>query len=170
MIDDFNTTVGTTGTGMTMANLWAAVGNLEANDAPRPYSCVIHPLMLWGDFGMANEIGNVTNNESAGGLHGNSKGDEMVKAGFLQTVGGVNLYTSSAVNESGSGAGKSAVGACYAKTAISVGYIDFGGGNFIQIESARNAVYAATELVANGYWAFSESIDLHGVSISAETT
>lgn len=167
LIDDFATVAGADTTGMSMAVLFDAVANLEKNDAPRPYSCVLHPLSVWGSFGLTNELGNTATNESKGALQGGSAvGDEMRRNGSVATLGGVAIYSSPQVV----GASDYHRGGCFAKTALGCGYIDFGGGNFVQIESQRNAVYAATELVANAYFAIDECIDLHGVTIKTETT
>ena len=46
--------------------------------------------------------------------------------------------------------------------------MDFGAGNFIELRTERNELGASTNLVANGYWAASELVDLHGVEIHTE--
>ena len=166
-IDDFATIVGADTTGMSLAKLFSAVANLEKNDAPRPYSCVLHPLSVWGDFGLTNELGNTANNESLGALQGGSAvGDDMRRNGQVSTFGGVSVYSSPQVI----GASDYHRGGCYAKTAIGCAYIDFGGGNFIQIETGRDVNLAGTDIAANGYFGFLEAVDLHGVTIKNETT
>ena len=40
--------------------------------------------------------------------------------------------------------------------------------NFIQLATERNELGASTNIVANGYWAVSELVDLHGVEIHTE--
>jgi len=69
-VDAFATTVGANTTGMSMAKLFLAVGKLEENSAPRPYACVLHPLNMWGDFGITNEMGSQIVNESGAALTG----------------------------------------------------------------------------------------------------
>ena len=151
-----------------MAKLFQAVAKLEENSAPRPYACVLHPLNMWGDFGITNEMGSAAVNESNGALNGgNAVGAAISSAGWVSNLGGVNMHTSPSVSiDDGAG---TAQGGVFAKTAIGCGYIDFGGGNFIQIEQSRNAPYAATELTANGYFGFIETVDLHGVTLLNET-
>lgn len=168
LIDDFATTVGTDATGMSMSKLFAAVGNLEKNDAPRPYSCVLDPLSVWGDFGISNELGSVAVNESAGALNsaGSGVGEALRGAGQVSVLGGVKILSSSAVPSSGAG---TAQGGCFAKTAIGCAYIDFGGGGFVQIETQRDSKAASTDMTANGYFGFLETVDLHGVTILNET-
>ncbi len=164
-VDEFGNTAGANTTGMSMQKLFAAVAKLEENSAPRPYACVLHPMNMWGDFGITNEIGSAgAVNESNGALNGGSVvGDTLRSSGFVANLGGVSIHTSPAVSKD-DGAG-TAQGGVFAKTAIGCGYIDFGGGNFIQIESQRNAPYAATELVANGYFGFIEAVDSHGCTL-----
>tara|TARA_R110002110_G_scaffold147162_10_gene337608 strand:- start:397 stop:1293 length:897 start_codon:yes stop_codon:yes gene_type:complete len=168
-VDEFATTVGANTTGMSMSKLFTAVAKLEENSAPRPYSCVLHPLNMWGDFGITNEMGAVAAvNESNGALQGgNVVGSTLSSAGWVSNLGGVNMYTSPSVSIA-DGAGTSQ-GGVFAKTAIACAYIDFGGGGFVQIESQRDATLAGTELVANGYFAFGETVDLHGVTLLNET-
>ena len=167
-VDDFATTVGANTTGMSMAKLFTAVAKLEENSAPRPYACVLHPLNMWGDFGMTNEMGSQIVNESGAALTGgNAVGSALSSAGWVSNLGGVNMYTSPSTSIA-DGAGTSQ-GGVFAKTAIACAYIDFGGGNFVELESQRDADLAGTELVANGYFAFGETVDLHGVTLLNET-
>ena len=168
-VDEFATTVGANTTGMTMNKLFEAVAKLEENSAPRPYSCVLHPLNMWGQFGITSEIGSVAAiQESNGALSGgNAVGSALSSAGWVSNLGGVSMYTSPSVSIA-DGAG-TAQGGVFAKTAIACAYIDFGGGNFVQLETQRDADLAGTELVANGYFAFGETVDLHGVTLLNET-
>tara|TARA_R100001594_G_C4034957_1_gene262026 strand:+ start:245 stop:1141 length:897 start_codon:yes stop_codon:yes gene_type:complete len=168
-VDDFATTVGANTTGMSMNKLFTAIAKLEENSAPRPYACVLHPLNMWGDFGITNEMGMVAaNNESNGALAGgNAVGSALSSAGFVSNLGGVSIYTSPSVSIA-DGAG-TAQGGVFAKTAISCAYIDFGNGNFVQIETQRASKAASTDMTANGYFAFAETVDLHGVTILNET-
>ncbi len=174
-VDEFATEVGANTTGMSMSKLFTAVAKLEENSAPRPYACVLHPLNMWGDFGITNEMGGFgvgtghqTINETSGALSGgNAVGSALSSAGFVSNLGGVNMYTSPSTSIA-DGAG-TAQGGVFAKTAIACAYIDFGGGNFVQLETQRDADLAGTELVANGYFAFGETVDLHGVTLLNET-
>ena len=174
-VDEFATTVGANTTGMSMNKLFTAIAKLEENSAPRPYACVLHPLNMWGDFGLTGELnsfaggtGEVAVNETGGALAGGSTvGSALASVGFVSNLGGVNMYTSPSTSIA-DGAGTSQ-GGVFAKTAIACAYIDFGGGNFVQLETQRDADLAGTELVANGYFAFGETVDLHGVTLLNET-
>ena len=166
-VDEFATTVGANTTGMSMNKLFTAIGKLEENSAPRPYACVIHPLNMWGDFGITQEMGTTANEGFEALSGGNAVGSAISSAGWVSNLGGVNMYTSPSVSIA-DGAG-TAQGGVFAKTAIACAYIDFGGGGFVQLETQRDADLASTELVANGYFAFGETVDLHGVTLLNET-
>ena len=145
-----------------------AVASLETNDAPRPYNAVLHPQQMYCSFGLSNELALTATSSSVGAFaHGGAiaVGEQFYKAGFVTSIAGISFFTSPQVIDGSTGRKK---GAIYAKTAIGAGYIDFGGGNFIQLETERNALGASTNLVANGYWAVSELVDLHGVEIHTE--
>ena len=145
-----------------------AVASLETNDAPRPYSEVLHTQQMYGSFGLSNELALTATSSSVGAFaHGGaiSVGEQFYNAGFVTSIAGISFYTSAQVIDGSTGRKK---GAIYAKTALGAGYIDFGAGNFIQIASERNELGASTNLVANGYWAVSELVDLHGVEIHTE--
>ena len=145
-----------------------ALASLETNDAPRPYSAVLHPQQMYGSFGLSNELALTATNSSVGAFaHGgaSSVGDQFYNAGFVSSIAGIDFYTSPQVIDGATGRKK---GAIYSKTAVGAGYIDFGAGNFIELRTERNELGASTNLVANGYWAVSELVDLHGVEIHTE--
>ena len=145
-----------------------AVASLETNDAPRPYNAVLHPAQVYGSFGLSNELALTATSSSVGAFaHGGaiSGGEQFYGAGFVTYIAGISFYTSPQVIDGSTGRKK---GAIYSKTALGCGYIDFGAGNFIQLVTERNELGASTNLVANGYWAVSELVDLHGVEIHTE--
>ena len=167
LYDGFATSKGTDDS-LRFIDIMDAVASLETNDAPRPYSAVLHPQQMYGSFGLSNDLALTQTSSSTGAFaHGGavSVGEQFYKAGFVTMIAGIDFFTSPQVIDGATGRKK---GAIYSKTAIGAGYIDFGGGNFIQLETERNALGASTNLVANGYWAVSELVDLHGVEIHTE--
>ena len=123
---------------------------------------------MYGSFGLSNELALTATNSSVGAFaHGgaSSVGDQFYNAGFVSSIAGIDFYTSPQVIDGATGRKK---GAIYSKTAVGAGYIDFGAGNFIELRTERNELGASTNLVANGYWAVSELVDLHGVEIHTE--
>ena len=167
LYDGFATSKGTDDS-LRFIDIMDAVASLETNDAPRPYSAVLHPQQMYGSFGLSNDLAVTQTSSSTGAFaHGGaiSVGEQFYRAGFVTNIAGIDFFTSPQVIDGATGRKK---GAIYSKTAIGAGYIDFGGGNFIQLETERNALGASTNIVANGYWAVDELVDLHGVEIHTE--
>ena len=42
--------------GLRFLDIMDAVASLETNDAPRPYSAVLHPQQMYGSFGLSNDL------------------------------------------------------------------------------------------------------------------
>ena len=170
LFDNFSNGVGHDDA-LTWNILMDAVATLEANDAPRPYNAVLHPLQVYGSFGISNEFSSIAAvNGSTGafaGLGGCVMENQFMGAGFVTNIAGIGIHTSTSVLDGATGRKESAI---FSKTAIGCGFIDFGGGTFIQMASEREEAYAKTTLVANGYFAFSELVDVHGVEIDTEVS
>ncbi|QDP52037.1 MAG: hypothetical protein Unbinned2514contig1001_27 [Prokaryotic dsDNA virus sp.] len=168
LLDTFSTnTVGGAAVHMNMSLLFDAVAALEANDAPRGYSGVFHPTQMWGNWGLTAELGNVQLGNAYGLLNSaGATGEALRSAGFAATIGGVDIYTSPQVVATSD----QHKGGIFSKDAISCGYIDQGGGSFIQIEMDRNAPAASTEVVANGYFNLAVTVETHGVEVHTETS
>ena len=167
LYDGFATSKGTDDS-LRFIDIMDALASLETNDAPRPYSAVLHPQQMYGSFGLSNDLAITQTSSSTGAFaHGGaiSVGEQFYNAGFVSNIAGIDFYTSPQVIDGATGRKK---GAIYAKTAIGAGYIDFGAGNFIELRTERNELGASTNIVANGYWAVSELVDLHGVEIHTE--
>ena len=167
LYDGFATSKGTDDS-LRFIDIMDALASLETNDAPRPYSAVLHPQQMYGSFGLSNDLAITQTSSSTGAFaHGGavSVGEQFYNAGFVTNIAGIDFYTSPQVIDGATGRKK---GAIYSKTAIGAGYIDFGAGNFIQLATERNELGASTNIVANGYWAVSELVDLHGVEIHTE--
>lgn len=163
LFDGFDTAVGGSTTHMSTAVLFAAVAELEAASAPRDYSGVLHPTQMWGAWGLSVDLGDATN---AGALAGGATGEQFRNAGFATRVAGINLYTSPQVPATSD----QHKGGIFSSSALGYGYIDQGGGSFIQIETDRNAPAAATQVVCNGYFNVVELADAHGVEVHTETS
>ena len=167
LFDGFATSKGTDDS-LRFIDIMDAVASLETNDASRPYSAVLHPQQMYGSFGLSNELALTATSSSVGAFaHGgaSSIGEQFYGAGHVTSLAGIDFFTSPQVIDGSTGRKK---GAIYSKSAIGAGYMDFGGGNFIELRTERNELGASTNLVANGYWAVSELVDLHGVEIHTE--
>ena len=155
LYDGFATSKGTDDS-LRFIDIMDALASLETNDAPRPYSAVLHPQQMYGSFGLSNDLAVTQTSSSTGAFaHGGavSVGEQFYNAGFVSNIAGINFFTSPQVIDGATGRKK---GAIYSKTALGAGFIDFGAGNFIQLATERNELAASTNLVANGYWAVSE--------------
>jgi hypothetical protein len=169
LFDGFATSKGTSTEGFKFLDLMDAIASLESNDAPRPYHGIFHPSQIYGSFGLSNEFGSTSINQSNGafsGGQGSIPAEQYMGAGFVTQLAGVNIYTTTAVPDGADATEKK--GAVMSETAIGCGYIDFGGGNFMQMTQEREEVQAKTVLVANGYYAVAELVDLHGVEMHTE--
>ncbi len=170
LFDGFATSKGTSTHGLKFVDIMDALASLEANDAPRPYHAVLHPQQMYGSFGLSNEFGSSTLNESNASFNGigstGGVGEQFLGAGFVTSLAGINIYTSTSVPDGGDATEKK--GAIFSSTAIGCGYIDQGGGNFVQMAQEREEKSAKTIMVANAYYAVSELVDLHGVEIHTE--
>ena len=167
--DAFATSKGTSSDGLKFLDIMDAVASLESNDAPRPFSAVLHPLQMYGTYGLSNEFGSTAvqgSNAAFHGMGGTKIADQFMNAGFVTSLAGINFYTSPQVADGSDSTEKK--GGIYAKTALGCGYMDFGGGSFIEVRTERNELGASTNIVCNGYWASDELVDLHGVEIFTE--
>tara|TARA_R100000654_G_scaffold70232_2_gene100403 strand:+ start:246 stop:1013 length:768 start_codon:yes stop_codon:yes gene_type:complete len=98
LFDGFNTVKGTATDGLKFLDIMDCIASLEANDAPRPYSAVLHPLQMYGSFGLSNEFGASAvqgSNSAFNGLGGSGGvADQFIGAGFVTSIAGINFYTS----------------------------------------------------------------------------
>ena len=168
--DGFTTTVGHDNA-LTFNIFMDALATLEAGDAPRPYNAVLHPLQVYGSFGLSNEFSNIGTPAQGGGGGFAGQASDSVKnqfmdAGFVTSIAGVGIYTTTAVKDGGTGRKQ---GGMMSKQAIGCGYIDFGGNSFIEMKSEREEAYAKTTLVANAYYASSVLVAGWGVEVDTET-
>lgn len=168
--DGFTTTVGHDNA-LTFSIFMDALAALESGDAPRPYNAVLNPLQVYGSFGLSNEFSNMaTPGEGGGGGFAGQASDsiknQFMDAGFVTSIAGVGIYTTSAVLAGATGRKQ---GGMFSKQAIGCGYIDFGGGSFIEMKSEREEAYAKTTLVANAYYKSSVLVAGWGVEVDTET-
>ena len=157
-----------------MEQIWQALSLLEANDAPKPFHCVLHPKQMWGPFGLSKELQTLTTatptaDVSAGSLAGpsNPLSNQFYNDAAITRLGPVTFYTSSAVTSDGDDGHE---GGMFSSDAIGCGYIDQGGGSMIAVSTGRDEPAALTEVVANAYFEAKELVDVWGVEIITETS
>jgi|TARA_R100001443_G_C3353474_1_gene177354 hypothetical protein len=171
LMDNFSNAVGQDDA-LTFLIFMDAIATLEANDAPRPYNAVLHPQQVYGSYGLAQEFSNMATPAFSGGGAFAGQASDSIKnqfqtVGLVTNVAGVGIYTTTAVLDGATGRKE---GGMFSKAAIGCGYIDFGGGSFIQMATEREEAYAKTTLVANAYYAGAELVDAYGVEIDTEVS
>ncbi len=171
LMDNFSNGVGQDDA-LTFMIFMDAIATLEANDAARPYNAVLHPLQVYGTYGLSQEFSNLATPAvgGGGGFAGQASDamkDQFQTAGLVTNVAGVGIYTTTAVLTGATGRKE---GGMFSRGAIGCGYLDFGGGGFIQMKSEREEAYAKTTLVANAYYAGAELVDVWGVEIDTEVS
>ena len=167
LFGSFSTEVGGVASSMTLGVLFDAVSELEAEDAPRPYNCVLHPLQVYGSMGLSTELGNIQVNQSAGALNqGQGVAEELRANGLVTRLGGVNVYVSAQVI----GTSDDHHGGMFARSGIGCGFVPKNGGSFIEIATERNEIGAMTHVVCNSYYEVKELIDAHCVEVKTHSS
>lgn len=155
-----SSSVGSTGVNMTLANFLEANYTLESNNAPYPYSCVLHPIQKL-DLQSA-----LVNTSNAGAVHFNLA--ELVRNGILPqgTPGtgfwgelcGIPIYTTTECDTANSDADR--VGAMFNPKAMA-----FVQHTPIYTEYERDASLRATEVVSTIVYGVGENDEERGVAI-----
>lgn len=144
---------------MSLADWFTAIQYLREDNAPAPYNAVLSVGQVWGAYGLSTLIGSDDFSAQA------QKGDEFLNTGYIASLAGVEIYYTPELVENLSASSNCAKGAMFSKQAIGVGYIDKGGGSFINVEPQRDASLALTELICNGYFAAAELVDNFGCEL-----
>ena len=170
-LDDFTNAVGQDDA-LNFLIFMDAIATLEAADAPRPYNAVLHPLQVYGSYGLGQEFSNLatpafTGSGAFAGQASDSIKSQFQDTGLVTNIAGVGIYTTTAVLDGATGRKE---GGMFSKQALGCGYLDFGGGSFIQMASEREEAYAKTTLVANAYYAAENLVAGWGVEIDTEVS
>ena len=129
-------------------------------------------MQVYGSYGLGQEFSNLatpafTGSGSFAGQASDSIKSQFQDIGLVTNIAGVGIYTTTAVLTGATGRKE---GGMFSRGAIGCGYLDFGGGNFIQMASEREEAYAKTTLVANAYYAGAELVDVWGVEVDTEVS
>lgn len=169
VIDDFTSTVGTSGVDMSVDDFYSAQFTLTLASVPGPYICVLHPRQL-ADFQSSLRA-------EAGPSQFVGATQEMLNVkgqGFAGMFNGVDIFVSSKVVSANAGADRA--GAMFGYGAV--GYAEgspfaitgAGGlvnpaGTPIVVELERDASAALTKIVGNYYCGVARLQDSMGVAI-----
>jgi hypothetical protein len=151
--DNFSNTSNDTSNGISVDDIFAALGTLQAESAPAPYAMVHHPRAVYGTYGLSNDL--VTSNQFGGSP---SSQDDMLKTGFLGTLAGIDVYTTPEISISSN----NAIGAVFSKMALGFGYA----GELMRVEVERKAAALRTDYVGSIFCGTAELADTYGVELT----
>jgi hypothetical protein len=155
--DNFSGTANDTTNGISVDDLFSALGQLQANNAPAPYSMVHNPKAIYGTYGLSNDL--VTSNQFGGSP---SSQDDMLRSGFIGQLAGCDIYTTAEIAISSN----NAIGAMFSKMALGFGYA----GEFPRVEIERDAVRLKTDYVGSMFCGSVEIADSYGIEIQSKVS
>ncbi len=160
----FSQTEAGAGTAITISHVFGALRQLRAANAPFPYNLVMSDLGIWGAKGLRSLLiqpGNTTTNTAVPHSLLGAEGQSMMNRGFVDTLGGIDIWFCNEVNDD---VGSSADSASFMFSAGAIGCAVPAEG-LMGIEPERDASARATEYVAVGRWGEVEVKDAFGVYI-----
>lgn len=147
---------GGSGTELTPDDILQAVATLRNSSVTGPYVGVFHPYQTYN-------LRKVLANAGAANVPALSDlGNEVLNAGYIGRIFGVDIYESAVVTGTSAGA---FVGAVMHPDALA-----FCLKKDLTIETQRDASLRATEIVASCTYAVGELFDAHGIKIITETS
>ena len=160
LFSGFSQTVGGDGQALDLDKFFDAARQLHAAGAPMPFSYVGNSKQIWGAKGIqglivASYTGTLADNPVSGAMLAN---------GYVGQLGGVNLYFSEEITETG---GNDCPSAMFSQKALGLGISSAG---LINLETERNASAQATEYVAAMKCGVIEVMDTFGVYISSDVS
>ena len=164
LFQSFSQTEAGAATALTISHLFGALRQLRAQSAPFPYNLVLSDLGIWGAKGLRSlliQAGNTTTNTAVPHSLMGAQGQAFLNRGFVDNMGGIDIYFSNEINDD---IGSSADSAAGMFSAGSIGCAIPAEG-LLKIEPERNASARATELVSTGTWGEVEVKDAFGVYI-----
>ena len=151
--DNFSNTASDTSAGISVDDLFKALGTLQANAAPAPYSMVHNPRAIYGEFGLSNDL--VTSNQFGGSP---SSQDDMLRTGFIGTLAGMDIFTTPEISISSS----NAIGAVFSKMALGFAHA----GELMRMEVERDAKKLKTDYIGSIFCGSVELADTYGVELN----
>jgi N4-gp56 family major capsid protein len=149
--------VGAAGQELTVELLFQAAAKLRAANAPGQFAGVFTPEAMYNLKKVLTQAGY---NTSANAL--SMVGEDALRAGFVGTVAGINLFESTVISPDGSG---DITGAVFAPQALGVALK-----KGLTIEVQRDASLRADEIVATATWGVGELVDKYGCAVIVDST
>jgi len=155
--DNFSGTANDTTNGISVDDLFSALGQLQANAAPAPYSMCHNPRAIYGSLGLSNDL--VTSNQFGGSP---SSQDDMLRTGFIGTLAGMDIFTSPEISISSN----NAIGAVFSKMAIGFAHA----GELMRMEVERDAKKLKTDYIGSIFCGSVELADTYGIELQHKVT
>lgn len=144
---------GSAGAELTVDEMFKAVAKLGTASAPGPYYGVFHPKVMY-------QIKKALTNTFAA-ANPNDLGNEALRAGYVGTIAGVQIFESANVSVDGS---DDSIGAIFSRDALAMAM-----SSDIRIETQRDASARATEIVGVATYGVKELHDSYGVKLTADS-
>ena len=156
LFDGFSKVVGGADVAASAAKIFEAIAELRTQGVPtNDLSCVLHPLIAYDlKAGLTNTYANPANGDVQ---------NEAMKTGFVGQLGGVNIYESS--NMSNTGTAGDYKGALFHKDAMGLALLQD-----LKIETQRDASIRGTEIVATAVYGVGELHDSYGCEVLADSS
>jgi len=156
LFDGFSKVVGGADVAASAAKIFEAIAELRTQGVPtNDLSCVLHPLIAYDlKAGLTNTYANAANGDIQ---------NEAMKTGFVGQLGGVNIYESS--NMSNTGTAGDYKGALFHKDAMGLALLQD-----LKIETQRDASIRGTEIVATAVYGVGELHDTYGVELQLDSS
>ena len=155
--DNFSGTANDTTNGISVDDLFSALGQLQANAAPAPYSMCHNPRAIYGSLGLSNDL--VTSNQFGGSP---SSQDDMLRTGFIGTLAGMDIFTSPEISISSN----NAIGAGFSKMALGFAHA----GELMRMEVERDAKKLKTDYIGSIFCGSVELADTYGIELQHKVT
>ena len=154
LFDGFSTSVGGTGTELTIAKIFEAVATLRQSGVPGPYYGVFNPKVI---YNVKKSLTNTFVNPNAGDLQ-----NEAMKTGFIGQIAGVQIFETS--NVDGTSDTDNCKGGVFARDALGIAMMQD-----LKLETQRDASLRADEIVATAVYGVSELHDSYGIEMLNES-
>ena len=164
----FSQTESVAGTALALSHIFGAMRQLRSAGAPMPYNLVLSPKQVWGDKGLSSLLQDdaVTGTNSKPMSLMGAKGEELMSAGFVSSLGGFNIYWSDQIDENVDSGGDAA-GFAFSSGAIGIGV---GASGLFKLATQRDESARLTEHIAVGLWGQVEIKDAFGVYILTDVS
>ena len=164
----FSQTESAAGTALALSHIFGAMRQLRSAGAPMPYNLVLSPKQVWGDKGLSSLLQDdaVTGTNSKPMSLMGAKGEELMSAGFVSSLGGFNIYWSDQIDENVDSGGDAA-GFAFSSGAIGIGV---GASGLFKLATQRDESARLTEHIAVGLWGQVEIKDAFGVYILTDVS